>query len=554
MITITANSVAELFQTGYLLSYLAIAAFNSVMLYFTSEKFFLVFQQFNYKHLKYVEWYNSKKNSYAPRLLLLCIMAFLFFCVLNVTFLPLIGEVAAEYVGFGAYLFFVLIYFNTEKHTANKIELNLTRRLLRLCISFAVLLFIVNFGFTVLLTLLAYLLKSRIFAVLCYSLLCLTPLIAPYILVLSSLINKPFEEMNNRRYIERTKKILDSSDILKIGITGSYGKTSVKNILNTLLSVKFRVLATPKSYNTPLGVSLTAKQLDATHDVFIAEMGARYKGDISDLASLVKPKMAILTGVNNQHLETMGSEEDIKNTKFELFENLNGLGFFSSDNEGSMELYEKFSGEKYSAGINGDFVKASDIVITDKGSTFNLEIKGEKPVSCNTSLLGRHNIGNICLAAAVAYKAGLSVEEIAEGINRLKCVSHRLELLKNNKKITIIDDSYNANPDGVLSALEVISCFNGRKIIITPGLVELGKDENVENYKMGKLLAKYADVVIIIGKHNAEMLIKGLYEGGKTADDIIFAKNLLKGNEKLNAIVREGDVVLFENDLPDTYN
>ena len=126
-------------------------------------------------------------------------------------------------------------------------------------------------------------------------------------------------------------------------------------------------------------------------------------------------------------------------------------------------------------------------------------------------------------------------------------------MVTNNKDIKIIDDSYNSNQDGVRAALEVLSSFEGRKIVLTPGLVELGKEENIANYEMGKEIAAVADKLIVIGRHNAEMLIKGWYEGGRGNEDILFAKSLEKGNAMLNEIMRAGDVVLFENDLPDTY-
>ena len=284
-------------------------------------------------------------------------------------------------------------------------------------------------------------------------------------------------------------------------------------------------------------------------------MGARHVGDISDLASLVKPQYAVLTGVNNQHLETFKTEENIKQTKFELFENLpeTAYGFFSSDNEISKELYGNAKCNKFLAGISGGLVHAKQIAVGEGGTSFLLEIEGERAVRCNTTLLGKHNISNICLAAAVAYKIGLSPKEIAEGINRLKAVEHRLEMVTNNKDIKIIDDSYNSNQDGVRAALEVLSSFEGRKIVLTPGLVELGKEENIANYEMGKEIAAVADKLIVIGRHNAEMLIKGWYEGGRGNEDILFAKSLEKGNAMLNEIMRAGDVVLFENDLPDTY-
>ena len=169
-------------------------------------------------------------------------------------------------------------------------------------------------------------------------------------------------------------------------------------------------------------------------------------------------------------------------------------------------------------------------------------------------LLGKHSVRNICLAAAVAYKIGLSVEEIALGVGRIQSVGHRLQLLPNNKNIVIIDDSYNSNEDGISSAMEVLDTFKGRKIVLTPGLVELGKYENVINFEFGKLLAKHADIVIIVGHHNAETIANGLIEAGMNRENIKFARTLNKGNVLLNEIIKEGDVVMFENDLPDNYS
>ena len=265
-----------------------------------------------------------------------------------------------------------------------------------------------------------------------------------------------------------------------------------------------------------------------------------------------------MTGINNQHLETFGSLENTKDTKFELFEGLapNGEGFFEVGNEGAKELYNRFNGKKYGVGLDNDqnFVNATNIVIDERGTSFLLKIDQEEPVECTTVLLGKHAVKNICLAAAVAYKIGMTPQEIASGINRIQTIMHRLELRPNNRNIIIIDDSYNSNEDGVQAAMEALSTFKGRKIVVTPGLVELGKMENVLNLEFGKTLAKHADLVFVIGKHNAEMLVSGLLEGGMNKENIKFAKTLNKGNEELNKILKEGDVVLFENDLPDNYN
>ena len=566
MIPTIVSSFKELFSGDQLTVYLVICAINTALTFFASMKFILVLQQCGYKGKKYFKWLANKETPYLSRMMLLCLLSFLFFCVLNICFSPLctrilgqdFGLSTASYVGFISYILFSLLYINTESSVNAKIPLKKTKRLVRLCVTYCVLLFILTFALLTVLNFLAFVIGDEVTALLRFSLICAMPILLPYILFIAYAINEPLETLIKKHYLRIATNKLNSTDVVRIGITGSYGKTSVKEILSTILSQKYRVLATPESYNTPLGIALTVKNLDSTHDIFIAEMGARSKGDIKALAKMIKPNYGVLTGVNNQHLETFGTIENTKQTKFELFENLaeNGVGFFSSDNGNSVELMQKFDGEKYSAGIDGEnnLVTATDVKIDARGMSFTLNFGGEKSVKCSTVLLGKHSVRNICLASAVAYKIGLTPKEISAGINRIQSIGHRLKLMPNNKNIIIIDDSYNSNVDGVKSAMEVLDTFKGRKIVLTPGLVELGKIENVANYEFGKTLSNHADIVVVIGKHNAEMIIKGLIDGGMDREDIKFAKSLNKGNAILNEIMCEGDVVLFENDLPDNYN
>ncbi|MBR5192572.1 MAG: UDP-N-acetylmuramoyl-tripeptide--D-alanyl-D-alanine ligase [Clostridia bacterium] len=559
------ENFSELYTTSQVLLYLALSVGNAILLFFCSMKFLLVLQQSGYQGKRYFKWLDNKNTPYLSRLMLLCLLGFLFFCVMNTCFSSVLAtfldattsKTVACYLGFGSYLLFTISYINTESSVNAKVPLKKTKRLVRLAITYLLVLTVVSFGFITLLNYLAFLIKDEMFAILRFSVICLMPIIIPYLLFLAYIINEPFETLIRKHHLKNALLKLERTEVIKIGITGSYGKTSVKEILKVILSQKYRVLASPESFNTPLGIALAVKKLDSTHDIFIAEMGARVKGDIDRLAKMVKPTYAVLTGITSQHLESFGSLETLKDTKYELFENLNekGKAFFNVDGEDAVELYNKFNGDKYSTGVKGDnFVTAKEIETTVKGTKFMLCIRGEEPILCQTSLLGMHSISNICLAVSVAYKLGLTKEEIAQGINRIKSVGHRLELIPNNKNIVIIDDSYNANETGVVAAMETLNLFNGRKIVLTPGLVELGKRENIANFNFGKLLATNANIVIIIGKHNAEMLINGLVEGGMAKENIIFAKNLKKGNEELNKIIKEGDVVLFENDLPDNYN
>ena len=558
MFPINIESFSQLF-TGYTLwIMLTISALNGFLLFFASMKFLLVLQQSGYKGRRYFKWLSSPETPYLSRLMLLCLLGFLFFCLLNICFFSIFSANITSYIGFLSYSLFTVLYINSESSVNAKVPLKKTKRLIRLCITFIVVIAAFTFGLTVLLNFIAYSINDEVVGILRYAPVCLVPLLSPYLLFVAYCINEPVEYLIRKRIVAKATAKLNSSDVIRIGITGSFGKTSVKEILNTVLSQKFRVLSTPASYNTPMGIALTVKGLDSTHDVFIAEMGARSKGDIKELAAMIKPDYGVLTGINNQHLESFGSLDAIKDTKFELFEGLKsgGVGFFSSVSEGARELYDRFEGEKYSAGTENkdDFVYATDIITDEKGLSFMLNVKGEQPVKCSTVLLGRHSVSNICLAAAVAYKLGLTPEEIAMGVNRIPALKHRLELLPNNKNIVIIDDSYNSNEDGTRAAMAVLDTFKGRKIVLTPGLVELGKMENVVNLEFGKTLSKHADIVIVIGKHNAEMLISGLLGGGFPKENILFAKSLNKGNTLLNGIVQEGDVVLFENDLPDNYS
>ena len=520
-------ATTELFSNQNIIIFIALSLANALIMYFSSLKFLLVLQQSGYHGSRYFKWIKSGKKIYLARLMLLSMLAFMFFCVLNICFSSVFNVEVVSFIGLGAYILFGTAYIKTESEVNAKVPLRKTRRLVRLCITYALVLTAFSFGLIWLVNYLSIVIKNDIVYLLRYSVLCLTPLLTPILLIVAYAINEPFEEIIRHRYYAITTKKLDRHDVIKIGITGSYGKTSVKEILRGILSVKYRVLSTPASYNTPLGMSWAVKNLDSTHDIFIAEMGARAKGDIKELVKIVKPTYGVLTGINNQHLETFKSLDNIKDTKFELLEGLpsTGKGFFSSENEGAVELYEKFNGKKVLAGGDGkrgQTVFASDVKVTSKGTTFVLNVKGEEPVKCSTILLGKHSIDNICLASSVAHELGLTAEEIALGIGRLQSVGHRLELIPNNKNIVIIDDSYNANEDGVKASMEVLDTFEGRKIVLTPGLVELGKRENQANFEMGRLLAKHADIVIVIGNHNAEMLISGLLDGGMEKEKVYF--------------------------------
>jgi len=384
-------------------------------------------------------------------------------------------------------------------------------------------------------------------------------MLLPFFVFLAYAITYPIEEGIKKWYFNDAKKKLAArDDVLKIAITGSFGKTGTKYALATIFNEKYKVLFTPGSFNTPMGVTRVVRgKLKAEHEVFIAEMGARYKGDITELCKLVQPRFGILTSIGKQHLDTFGSLEGVISTKGELMRGLgaDGCCFFNGDNEHCRKLFDECElSEKYLFGMAEDnyYMRAENVKTSSEGSEFDLVAADGSRIGVTTVLLGKHNIVNLTGAAALAYRLGLSLDEIAEGIKKAEPVEHRLQLIKG--AVTVIDDAYNSNPVGSKEALDALKAFDGRKIIITPGMVELGDEEEALNREFGEHIASCADIAIIIGKTHADPICEGLLSKGFATDCLIRVNSLAEATEKLSLYTEPGCVVLFENDLPDNYS
>jgi UDP-N-acetylmuramoyl-tripeptide--D-alanyl-D-alanine ligase len=381
----------------------------------------------------------------------------------------------------------------------------------------------------------------------------------PLVVYAAAFLMQPAEKAVHRYYMRDAKRQIDQrTDLIKIGITGSYGKTSAKFFLGTILSEKYETLVTPESYNTPMGLCRTIREhLLPKHQVFVAEMGARNIGDIEELCRLVRPSYGLITSVGKQHLETFGSLENVVRTKYELIQALpeDGMAFFPATDIGR-QMYERTAVKKALFGFLGDnlFITAKNIEVGPYGSRFELVADGQE-VACRTRLLGVHNIMNLLGAAAVASVLGLSLKEIARGIAKIEPVPHRLQLMDPGNGVIIIDDAFNSNPAGSAAALEVLSGFEGyRKIVVTPGMVELGDEEQEENKLFGSRMAKVADYCILVGEKRTRPIYDGLVEAGFSKEHIFVVDQLAGASAALASLTRPGDVVLFENDLPDNYN
>ena len=390
------------------------------------------------------------------------------------------------------------------------------------------------------------------------ALMVLYPLLLPFLVAVSALIALPVEKLIFSLYFHDAQRtLLQNKGLIRIGITGSYGKTSTKFVLNTILSQKYNVLCTPSSFNTPMGVTrIVRERLQPSHQVFIGEMGARHVGEIKELSRLVHPQIGILTAVGPQHLDTFRTIERIEKTKYELIEALpdDGYAVFVNDGDIVTRLYEKTGKEKCLVGREGAEVWAEDVTVSATGSSFNLCFKDGEKIPCQTKMLGEHNILNILTAAAVAKHLKLTNAQIARGIQALQPVEHRLQLLHSAGGVTVIDDAFNTNPRSAKKALDVLKAFPGRRIIVTPGMVELGAEEEKYNEEFGRYMADCVDIAVLVGKKHTAPIVKGLKEGGFKAENIHVVSSLDEAIRLNQTMLKADDVVMYENDLPDHYS
>jgi UDP-N-acetylmuramoyl-tripeptide--D-alanyl-D-alanine ligase len=366
-------------------------------------------------------------------------------------------------------------------------------------------------------------------------------------------INIPIEKRIADGFVKDARRILSEMPRLTvIGVTGSYGKTSVKNFLAAMLGAKYNVLMTPGSYNTTMGVVRTVREmLRPSHEIFIAEMGAKNVGDIREICELVNPTYGVITSIGEQHLETFGSIDNIIATKFELADAIptDGTVFLNWDNPHIRSRAVDAPTVTYSTDVQADY-RASDITLDSHGCQFTLTTPDGESCRYTTRLLGVHNIQNLAGCMAVAHRLGVSLKEMVYPVRMLKPVEHRLQLLPNG----FIDDAYNSNPAGFRGALDTLAAFDAQRVLVTPGMVELGERQDTLNRELGEYAATRCDYAVLVGEKQAPPLKEGLLAGGFPAENLFVAKNLQEGLTWVNALPPEGQrIVLLENDLPDNF-
>ena len=379
-----------------------------------------------------------------------------------------------------------------------------------------------------------------------------TPLLALLVLF----VNTPMEKAVSQYYVNDAKRILRRSPEMKIiGVTGSYGKTTTKFIITRLLAEKYTVTVTPESFNTPMGVVRTVREkMKSGTQIFVVEMGAKQVGDIKEICKLVHPTYGVITSVGPQHLDTFHSLENIVKTKFELadaVEKAGGTLFLNCDSQPVAQ--NKRAGAVCYGTDCGNDVYYKDVTYHHGGASFTVCVAGEE-IPLTTRLLGCHNIGNITAAVAVARHFGVEIPDIQYAVSTLKPTEHRLEVKSFTRGATLIDDAYNANPQGCLEAVNVLGRFeNKQKILITPGLVELGDLEEECNFNLGVRAGQVCDRIVLVGLNRSKPIADGVRSTGFAEEHLHIVASFKDAMALIAPTLDDTCVVLLENDLPDNY-
>lgn len=377
----------------------------------------------------------------------------------------------------------------------------------------------------------------------------LTPLIVSSIIIF---FQPATVLLRNRTIAKAMKKRESLENLLVIGITGSYGKSSVKEFLKFILLKDFKIVSTEKNENSEMGISqCILNQVNEEQEIFICEMGAYNRAGIKLLADIIKPKIGILTGINNQHLATFGSQKNIIKAKFELINSLpqEGLAVLNWDNEFIKNNFKsEISSIKYSVKEKED-VWAEDIKGGKEGISFKVVFKTGESQLIRANINGVYNIPNLLVAIAVAKKLGMDLESIAERVEEINSSIGGMKLKKFNG-FDVIDATYSSNIDGIVSHLEYLKNWENKKVIVMPCLIELGSEGKEAHINIGKKIGEVCDLAIITSKDYFNELRKGAIESGMKKENIIFIEDGEKILKKISVFAEEGDVVLLESRVP----
>lgn len=384
--------------------------------------------------------------------------------------------------------------------------------------------------------------------------------LTPLMMVLANIILHPIESAIQQHYLNEARTILHQVNPTIIGITGSYGKTSMKHLLAQILQSHEPTLATPGSVNTLMGITrMIREQLKPDHRFFAVEMGAYGIGSIQKLCRLTPPNAALVTVVGVAHYERFQSLETVTAAKSELPQSVgkDGIVVLNGDCPHCRSMKEKTNARVFFYGEHKDEYPLDcwlkHVELNEHGTRMEMELNG-KAFTLQLPLFGRYQAHNAAGAFLLGVKLGVPPVSAIAALQQMQPVAHRLVVTKDAAGIITIDDAYNSNPDGFLSALEVLKELPGlRRILVTPGMVELGERTAVEHDKVAESAAKVCDWIIIVAGSRIPEFKVSLIKYGLSPKNIIERNTLDDAREWLKYHLVDGDIVLFENDLPDLY-
>jgi UDP-N-acetylmuramoyl-tripeptide--D-alanyl-D-alanine ligase len=379
-----------------------------------------------------------------------------------------------------------------------------------------------------------------------------TALLFPFVVDLACAVLAPVEARLGNRYVDEAHTNLERVRPRVVAITGSYGKTSTKEHVRDLLGDRYVVVASPASFNNRLGLARAINEhLQSGTEVFVAEMGMYAEGEIRALCEWLPPDVAVLTAVGPVHLERLGSIDAIVRAKSEIFERAR-VAVVNVDDPRLAAVADDLSGRGIQVWRCGTQEQPGlDVVVVPSpdGATARLLVDGtEHPVRVGD---GTHP-SNLACAVAVARELDLPVDRIVARLDRLAVPAHRLEVRTSDRGVTVIDDTFNANPDGARHALDLLARVDtsGRRVVVTPGMVELGAEQAAANEQFARLATETADTLVVVGRTNRPALLRGARNDSTTIECVA---NRDRGTAWVRATLDAGDAVLYENDLPDHY-
>lgn len=487
------------------------------------HKLLHIYQLKDYNNIRYLKYFSLKQY------------IFIFFCFILLFFEIFIKNILF-YIGVNIIFYILNLFYLKNLIKSKKTPLKFTRKMSRLYI------------FSIFILAITCLHKHSFLLIIILTF--LSPILANFINI--------YDKIKNHHFIKLAQKKLKNSKVQIIAITGSNGKTSVKNILSKMLATQFKVQHTPASFNTPLGIAkFINTELKFDTDFVILEYGARHKNDIKKLCSLYGADYGIITTISPQHLESFHSVENVFKAKQELANHLqNKPCVFNTDNIYCLRMFNEKSGTKLSCSIHTQAnTHATNIKVENKKMCFDLNLNN-KIYNCETALLGKHNITNICLSSALASYLGISANNIISTIKTLEPVEHRLELITTH--INILDDTYNCSLTSAKEALWVLKNFPGKKMVATPGIIDCGKEKYNINFELGKQIA-FCDYCIIIGEENKIAIVNGIKKAVSENPKPLkqpktYCENSLEIAKQHFSKLNSGDTLLLLNDLPDDYS